>query len=107
MARRIVLLDQANRKTFSSNSCISFIGRKAWACCKSPNIRKVLLEIVLGLAFHWGSPKCFIQSIVQLFKIRNSTNVVNEIGDGVLCQAIPFADNGQKPARGLAIIARF
>ena len=107
MARRIVLLDQANGETFSSNSCISFIGRKAWACCKSANIRKVLLEIILGLAFHLGSPRCFIQSIVQLFKIRNSTNVVNDKGMEFFAKQFPFADHEQKPARGLAITARF
>jgi hypothetical protein len=51
MPRLIVLPQEANGKALGPNSRVLFLRRKGAACCKSANVRQVLLKFILGPAF--------------------------------------------------------
>jgi hypothetical protein len=51
-APTIVLRQEADGKPLGPNSRVLFLRRKGRACCKSANIRQMLLKFILGPAFH-------------------------------------------------------
>ena len=86
MPRLIVLPQEANGKPLGPNSRVLLLRRKGKACCKSANIRQVLLKFILGPAFHLFLHRkggvCHVNPFpLQLLprsEIGNSTEVAKE-----------------------------
>ena len=56
MSRSIVLLDQLNGKLLGPDRSLALFGHKISPRRQLANVRKVLLKLLLGLAFHELSP---------------------------------------------------
>ena len=56
MSRSIMLLDQLNGKLLGPDRSLALFGRKISPRRQLANVRKVLLKLLLGLAFHELSP---------------------------------------------------
>ena len=47
-----MLPEEADGKTFGADDCFRLVGSEAWDYCESADVGKMLLEFILGSAFH-------------------------------------------------------
>lgn len=56
VSRRIMFPQQTHGEALRPNNRLPLLGRKSNVRGERANIRKVLLQLILGLAFHWSPP---------------------------------------------------